>query len=379
MYRNIFAVVFLCTVSGVLSRAQNEQTAYFLSKIGRDTVVLEECSADAHGFHGTCVSRSPRITIRDYSAAFNADGNLEHFIITSHLYNGTLVNEREFSYTDDSVQVKVRQDTTTTRYTVAAQGRPYPLFIDLFGGWERIVQHAVSTGRFGVLAGKRVLPYTVKTTSPDKLELINGDGDFGPLHVEVGKNNRLEKFDMTATTDKFIAERIPFVDVKAMAKEFTDREKSGNALGTLSPRDTVRSEIQGAHLLIDYGRPAARGRSIFGHVVLWDSVWRTGANAATQFITDKELQFGSTTVSPGTYTLFSIPGKERWLLIINRQHGQWGTVYDPTKDLVRLPLEIKHRDEMIERFTFGITPGPTQSILHFEWEHTEASIPFTVK
>lgn len=164
-----------------------------------------------------------------------------------------------------------------------------------------------------------------------------------------------------------------------MAKEFADRERSGSALGVLSPRDTVRAEITGAHLMIDYGRPAARGRTIFGHVVPWDSVWRTGANAATQLITDKEIQFGSITVPPGTYSLFTLPGTDRWLLIINRQHGQWGTAYDQSKDLARLPLDIQHGEELVERFTFEIAPAGKEGLLRFEWEHTIASIPFTVR
>lgn len=381
MHRYFILLAIFFALSSEFATAQIEQTGYFLTKLGRDTVAMEEFSVDAHGLRGTCVGRSPRITVREYSASFNAEGNLENFHITSRLYSGALVNEREYIYTNDSVHVTVRQDTSTTRYAVAAQGRPFPLFIDLFAGWQVILQHAqgANDNHFGVLSGKRVLPYTIEKTSSGKLELMNSAGDFGPLHVEVGKDGRLEKFDMTATTDKFIAERISFVDVKTMAKEFSDREHSGNALGVLSPRDTVRSEMNGAHLMIDYGRPAVRGRTIFGHVVPWDSVWRTGANAATQFTTDKEIQFGSTTVPPGTYTLFSLPGTGRWLLIINRQHGQWGTEYDQSKDLARLPMEIKHREDLVERFTFGITPGSTQGFLHFEWEHTEASIPVTVR
>ena len=381
MHRYFPFLAVVCALTSMPAVAQNEQTGYFLTRIGQDTIAIEEFSADARGLRGTCLVRAPRTTVREYSGVFNAEGNLENFHVISRLYGGALVNERDFVYSDDSVHVTIKQDTSTTRYAVATQGRPFPLFIDLFEGWQIALQRGLMANdkHFGVLAGKRVLHYTIEGGSPGALELKNSDGDFGPIHVEVGKEGRLQKFDMTATTDKFIAEQIPSVDVKAMAKEFADRERSGSALGVLSPRDTVRAEITGAHLMIDYGRPAARGRTIFGHVVPWDSVWRTGANAATQLITDKEIQFGSITVPPGTYSLFTLPGTDRWLLIINRQHGQWGTAYDQSKDLARLPLDIQHGEELVERFTFEIAPAGKEGLLRFEWEHTIASIPFTVR
>jgi len=72
----------------------------------------------------------------------------------------------------------------------------------------------------------------------------------------------------------------------------------------LSPRDTTRATIGSAHLLVDYGRPSKRGRQVIGKLIPYDDWWRTGANAATTFVTDKDLVFGSTTVPAGTYTLY---------------------------------------------------------------------------
>ena len=381
MLRYIPLAAVFFSLAGAPAVAQTGQTGYFLTRLGQDTIALEQFSLDAQGFRGSCVVRSPRTTVREYSARFNAEGNLENFHVISTPSNGAPANDREFVYSDDSVHVTVKQDTSTTRYTVAAQGRPLPFFIDLFEGWQFSLQRALKRNdkQFGVLSSKHVLSYAVEGSSPGALELKNPDGDFGPIHVEVGKEGGLERFDMTATTDKFVVERIPSVDVKAMAKEFAERERSGHALGVLSPRDTVRAEINGAHLMVDYGRPAVRGRIIFGQIVPWDSIWRTGANAATQLITDKEIQFGSITVPPGTYSLFTLPEKDRWLLVINSQHGQWGTNYDRSKDLARLPLDIKNREDLVERFTFGIDPDARGGLLRFEWEHITASIPFTVK
>jgi hypothetical protein len=195
----------------------------------------------------------------------------------------------------------------------------------------------------------------------------------------MGKDGRLDRFDMTAATDKFIVQRVARVNVEGMAKTFAERERAGQALRVFSPRDTVRAVVNGAHVMVDYGRPALRGRTIFGNVVPWNEVWRTGANAATQLITDKELVFGATKVPPGTYSVFTLPSQKTWLLIINRQYGQWGTIYDQSKDLARIPLTVTHLKNPVDRFTFDIASRGSVGVLQYKWERTEASIPFKVQ
>jgi hypothetical protein len=133
-------------------------------------------------------------------------------------------------------------------------------------------------------------------------------------------------------------------------------------------------------VMVDYGRPHQRGRKIFGDVVPWGQVWRTGANAATQLITNRPLVIGGTTVPAGTYTLWTLPSASGAELIINKQHGQWGTDYDAAQDLVRLPLTRSALTTPVEQFTIALDPsGSTGGTLRMRWEGTEYSIPFTVQ
>ena len=380
MIRQIFFCATMTMLFAGLAAAQTGQVNSFLTRLGQDTIAAENFSVDSHGMRGISVVRSPRVTVREFSAQFDSTGNLVNFHLKSTGSNGS-VGDRNYAYTNDSVKVVNKQDTNTQRYTVAAKDRPFPFSIDIFAGWQWSLQRALGSGKkeFSVLAGKRTIGYTIKETSTGGLELSNPERDFAPIIVELGKGASIRKFDLTGTTDKFVAERVPPLDVLAMSNEYLAREKSGKPIGVLSPRDTVRAEINGAHVMLDYGRPSVRGRTIFGNVVPWDSVWRTGANAATQLITDKELRFGSVVVPPGTYSVFSIPGVKQWTLIINTQHGQWGTNYDQSKDLGRVPIGIKSHDELVEKFTFEITSKGNEGQIGFKWEHTEGSIPFTVR
>ena len=131
---------------------------------------------------------------------------------------------------------------------------------------------------------------------------------------------------------------------------------------------------------IDYGRPHKRGREIFGGVVPWDQVWRTGANAATGFTTDADLKVGGTTIPKGSYTLWSVPSKSGAKLIINSQTGQWGTDYDASKDFARVDLATQSLPQPVETFTIAIDPkGSGGGVLKLEWDRTQYTLPFTVQ
>jgi len=111
-----------------------------------------------------------------------------------------------------------------------------------------------------------------------------------------------------------------------------------------------------ARLAVDYGQPHARGRTIFGELVPYGEVWRLGANMATHLVTDVNLYLGELEIPRGTYTLYMIPRPEGGELIVNRQTGQWGTDYDPSKDWGRVPLRRRALPETAENFTITLAP-----------------------
>jgi len=146
----------------------------------------------------------------------------------------------------------------------------------------------------------------------------------------------------------------------------------------LSPRDTARFELApNQRVYVDYGRPSARGRRIMGGLVPFGRVWRTGANAATTLVTDVDLRIGNATVPRGTYTLYTIPSPGGWTLIVNRQTGQWGTQYEPARDLVRIPMQVTTLREPVEQFTIALERGRGGAhTLALQWERTRATVPF---
>jgi hypothetical protein len=148
----------------------------------------------------------------------------------------------------------------------------------------------------------------------------------------------------------------------------------------LSPRDTTEVTIGQAHLVVDYGRPSKRRREIFGALVPYGVVWRTGANEATHFRSDGDLTIGTVRVPRGTYTLWTIPARDGWTLILNRQIGQWGTDYDKSQDVARIPMKVATLSTPLEQFTIAIEPtGNGAGLLTLRWDTTQASVPIRVE
>lgn len=139
---------------------------------------------------------------------------------------------------------------------------------------------------------------------------------------------------------------------------------------------------------IEYGQPHARGRTVMGSALVpMDSVWRLGANLATHLTTDVDLEIGGKRISRGTYSLFAKPSAAGWELIVNRQTGQWGTDYDASQDIARIPLQRKQLTDLVESFTMWLVPNTTpqgqppeaaSGVLRFAWERTELSTTWRV-
>lgn len=142
----------------------------------------------------------------------------------------------------------------------------------------------------------------------------------------------------------------------------------------LSPAATVDVRLNGKQIIVDYGSPSMRGRKVMGGLVPYGQVWRTGANPATSFTTEGDLMIGKLRVPAGKYTLYTLPAAPGtpWMLIINKQTGQWGTVYKQDQDLGRAamhsgPLPVPQESLSI---TFQNTTMQ-QTELHVKWESTD--------
>jgi hypothetical protein len=146
------------------------------------------------------------------------------------------------------------------------------------------------------------------------------------------------------------------------------------------PGSAQISFADGKKVTINYSRPSAKGRKIYGGLVPYGQVWRTGANEATSLTTDTDLVIGGTTVPAGNYTLYTLPAAGSWKLIINKQTGQWGTEYNQGQDLARVDMQTSTLPSPVEQFTVALEKAGSDSAkLNLDWETTRASVDIKEK
>jgi hypothetical protein len=136
----------------------------------------------------------------------------------------------------------------------------------------------------------------------------------------------------------------------------------------------------GKTITVDYSSPRAKGRKIFGGLVPYGQVWRAGANEATTFVTTSDINVGGKTVPAGKYTIFAIPGEDKWTLIISKKTGEWGTAYPgPENDLARIDMTVSKTTATVENFTIAFDQTGNGCTMRMEWENTRASVEITPK
>ena len=136
----------------------------------------------------------------------------------------------------------------------------------------------------------------------------------------------------------------------------------------------------GKSVTIDYASPRAKGRKIYGELVPFGQVWRTGANEATTLLTPVDLTIGGAAVPAGSYTIFAVPNKDKWTLIISKKTGEWGTDYPgQANDLARVDMKVSALPSPVENFTISFEKAGSGANLNIDWETTRASVMISKK
>jgi len=148
-----------------------------------------------------------------------------------------------------------------------------------------------------------------------------------------------------------------------------------------SPAASATCDLGGGKTIkTDYSSPRMKGRKIFGELVPYGKVWRTGANEATTFVTSSDVTVGGKDVPAGSYTLFTIPNEDKWTLIINKKTGEWGIPYKYESDeLARVDMNVSKLPSPMEDFTISYEKSGNGCTMHIDWDTTRASVDISAK
>ena len=385
------AAALLCGLPASIE-AQRADSAAFVTVLGSDTLALERWVRTPDRVTADVVVRAPRTTLRRYVLELGPDGAMRTFeerTFDPAAPEGRPLRTERFERRGEGWARTVAQGDSTRADSVAGPASALP-FVDLVHWpYELVtVRAARADARQGeatqpLLAGTRALPFRVRWPSPTSVELTHPLR--GTMTAVVDASGRLLSLDAAQTTRKVRVTRAGWMELDARARAWAAADAGGRGVGELSGRGSEEAVVAGARITVDYGTPMKRGREIFGGIVPWGQVWRTGANRATHFTTDRPLTLGDPALGPtlevpaGEYTLFSIPAPDGGVLIVNRQTGQNGTSYDAARDLGRVRMRIGKMADVVERFTIDVAESGPGGALHLQWDRAQFTVPFTVR
>jgi hypothetical protein len=393
-------LVALTVVSACAEGPGAEQYG-FITTLGRDTVSIESVTRRGNEITSDEVDRFPRVRRRHSSITLKDDGSIERLVMDIHTPSEP-ENQRDRRVQADvgreDVRITKHDGTGTVTRSFRTEGgvamahvpQMYSLYELTFAAARRRARESDpptgDTVRFRQFYIDREFDNFplhrgfVRLTGDNGAE-IRHDWLSGIGQATFDSADRMLTYNGSRTTYDVRVQRVSSVpDIAATAERFADEEAKGGGVKSLSVRDTTRARIGDATFNVDYGRPLTRGRRILGNVVRYNAVWRTGANAATQFTTSAPIKLGNLDLAAGTYTLWTVPRENGTAeLIVNKQHGQWGTEYDRNQDLGRVALKTESVSNPVERFTITInTTDSRHAALVMEWGTFRWTAPIVI-
>ena len=373
----------------------------FLATLGNDTVSVERVSRSPTRLVADGVDRWPFVRRRHTEFDLAADGRIRHMVMDVRTPNGRTPQERGRRITADfsksAVTISVR-DSGGTRDTAFATGGAItvPHVSMMYSVIEMEIAAALrQAAATGLEPGDSVLfrqfypdrdvgpSFTLHKgfvyPQPGGKVVLRHDWLSGIGDLTVDSSGRMLMYSGMRSTYKVVVTRTAAPpDIDSIGDRLAAAERR-TGLQQLSVRDTARATIGAATLTVDYGRPLARGRTLLGGVIGYGRVWRTGANAATQFTTSAPITLAGLSLPAGAYTLWTVPHVDSVELIVNRQTGQWGTEYGRAHDLGRVRMKADSVGTPVEQFTISVAPRDSRhGTLAMAWGTFRWTAPLTV-
>ncbi|MBA3578733.1 MAG: DUF2911 domain-containing protein [Gemmatimonadaceae bacterium] len=363
----------------------SDRGVLFLS-LGPDTLLVERFELSPERLYVESVVRAPRAMFRTIDAPLYPDGSFATVRVAA--FDAAAPRS---SAARDSTIITFSADSTFYEFGLGAakqflrlQGRGDVVIS--FAGNYSFPQYLLLAARTppagdtlrGVFASRLGSFPLVARRTRDTVAIWSQVA--GAMRVIVAPDGRGARLDGTSSSLGYVGTRRDWIDIDSVSRAFAERERMAGAVGVLSVRDTARASVDGAQIAIDYGRPTQRGRTIFGNVVPWNRVWRTGANLATHMTTNRALELEGFVLPAGRYTLYAIPAPESWTLLISTETGQWGSAaIDEARIVARLPMRVVQLDEPVETFTIAVDRSGTGGVLRMAWDRTAAEIGILVR
>ena len=373
----------------------------FITLLGNDTISVESITKQGNSFKSDEVDRFPRVRVRHTVIDLYPNGSIKHLVMDIHTPSEP-AKQRDrkvvADVTDSAVHLSKTDGTGTLKYNFPTGGALVVAHVEqMYSLYELYFAAAMKYRAASKTEAGNTVPlrqfyidrefdhfplgHATVRLSEDGRAAVNHDWLSGTGNAIMDSSFDMLSYSGANTTYKVEVRRLSSSpDVKSIASRFEDIEAKSGPVKALSVRDTVSAKIGDASFTIDYSRPLLRGRKLLGDVIPYERVWRTGANAATQFTLSAPIKLAGIAVPAGTYTLWTLPHPKGADLIVNKQSGQWGTEYNSSFNLGTAKMDSQQLSSPVEEFTMSIVPVDKQrGTLVIEWGSFRWTAPIEVK
>ncbi len=365
-------------------------TASFIGRMGADTVLVETYTMLNNHIYGNAFIRVPEDYIGEFSIHFYPDGSIREFNINAMSpFNSSIPFQAKSGVFEYRLNMNCTGDTCT--YYNSEKGESTETIfkhaaaqMDFVGGWVPLISLMEWNCRRLIKSGKQALPlkminhhigvYDIGVHFLTKDTLIFGGPFLEYTKIKATQEGRIEAIDGMGTPWNYYVTKSAPIDIDRMAQ----RMAKTKGIGIPSPAETFKSTVQNSTVTVRYGRPLKRERKIFGGVVPYDSLWRTGANGPTTINLENNIRIGKTIIPKGQYSIYTIPKQNEWVLIFNTDLKTWPTDPNRKKDFTQVVIPVQKTDTITQQFTIEVQPIKKGGILKFNWDDTIALAEFEV-
>jgi hypothetical protein len=368
----------------------------FVAMLGNDTVTVERYIRTNSYVEGDVVTRAPTARITHYRATLGPQGQIMSFTSAQRAPNADPASppiaQVTTSFGDTLALVEIVRAGKRDSVNSARKGFRSPVSVAMptipapLGLYEALLAANPGKGSdslgISLVGGGRQPNNTLwiwRRHGADSVLIRNTWSPDWYERLSIDNQGRITGGDWRGTTVKVLINRVDNVQFDVIAKGWAAQEAARGRPGPLSPTDSVVTSVAGANINIVYARPFARGRNVWADVVVPGVRWRLGANAATMFTTSRDLAFGNTVIPAGSYTLWMMPSESAPKLLVNSQTKQWGTEFDPAKDIAAIDLVRRAASPAVPEFTIKVEPQGSGGVMRFIWNDREYFVPFTVR
>lgn len=387
---SLLVLASFCWATAGFCQTSQPYTASFIGRMGVDTVLVETYTMINNHLYGKAFVRVPEDYIGEFSIHFYPDGSIREFNVSAmDPFNSSVPFAAKSGAFEYRLNMNCRDDTCTYYNSITGvqhekiYKHPAPQ-VDFVGGWVPFISLMEWQCRRLVQSGRQAMPlkminhnigvYDIGVHFKHTDTVIFGGPFLEYTKIRIDPAGKILDIDGIGTPWNYYVTSHPPINID----EFAKRMAKTPGIGIPSPTETIQADMPGAKMRLTYGRPYKRGRTIFGGVVPYDTLWRTGANGPTVLDMQHGIKIGNTVIPKGKYSIYSIPKKTGWTLIFNTDLTSWPTDPNRRKEFAQVTIPVEKIKPVREQFTIEMVGTKDRGEIRFCWDDVVAVAAFEV-